>query len=255
MKIKTAGRPPNIYGMSPSDFETHFNALTKFKKVGEALNEPGFGAVGYMLSEKSKQHMARLILRPVDTSTMFFWFRVETPDGSVGWSCPSLVALKDVDELIERWEFDVGTQWTEGSPGSPFFPAEWKVPMEFVSSKKTFLVLSYEQANNHIILTSRGGIHTMSANKPGGRSFCAGIVGEDTHLELLRAASRMRMDLSTLNFSTPSLSKDVLLFLRYASALYTKERILEAGAGAAHGVVPHSAAINLPITTVRRFEP
>ena len=255
MKKQSLGRPTHVYGQSATDFSSTFSSLPKFTKYRDALTESGFGAVGYMLSERSKQHLARLMLRPTDRAGEFWWARVETPRGEVGWSCPSLIAARHLDELVERWEFDVNTAWVEGAPGSPVFPMEWNMPGEFVFSKKRFLTLAYHETSKHHSLVARGGIHTMTARALGGRNLCAGIIGEDSHLVLVEAAAKLGTDVSVLTFPASGLSREVLSFLFSASALYTYEKVIVEANGSAHGVVPHSEVINLPITTVRRFEP
>jgi hypothetical protein len=250
------GRPANVYRISPRDLAALFKRDDVFETHEAAMAfEPGFGAVGYSMN--GSRHIARITLVPSEPECRYFWVRVETPDNSVTFSVPAVCSRGDLKTLLEHWEFDMETKWLTGSPPSPHFPNDWPVASAYVSCPDSFWVLEVHPSPgaSRWALTNRAGMHAV--RRPKVEIFFGGIIAKDDLFTLARALTRAVE--SNPNIPVPkgtrALAPAYVAALREASATYFRERIFTVGEGRMHPVVPHAAALNIPLPSVTPFAP
>ena len=244
------GRPSNIYRSTPADFAAYWKASEKHTKAEDAL-EPGFGAQAYEVT-KAGVHISRLTLIPTDVSGAFFWFRLDTPDRDIEFSPPSLLALADLPELLELWEFNAPV-WVSGNGlmASPLFPEKWAMPKVFTTNRKTFDVLTGNRMASTFSLTTRGGVHTMRTPE----LTAGGVLGEHN---LWRIVEHIRGSVDRIALpKTPSapLPMQLVVELRKLSAEYTRRTVLTPAEERTWGVVPHADRLSIPLSAVSTYAP
>lgn len=233
--MKTAGRPPNIYGATPKAFDEFWKAASKYPK---APLEPSFGAVAYAFDERG-QHLFRLMLIPADPQSSFYWVRLTVPDGSFEFAFPAVVAAADLPKLLEYWEVnDDKTLWTEGAMVSPSFPKGWRMCKEFFSAKGAFFAMVKRVDQPAPTLETRAGIHTLTNETV----RCAGLVAGPGDIGAFAALPKT---LTRLKLEQPLLPEQVDA-LRALSATYFREKLLSIGRGRLLPYVPHAHLLGIP---------
>lgn len=254
---KALGRPRNVYQMPTAEFAAYWAREKKFDTIDEVLElDPGFGAVGYVVNKLST-HRFRVTFVPTDVTSMFFWVRLETPEGEgrLDFAIPAVIARADIPTLLNWWGMvDEPVKWVLGPISSYSFPASWKMMPKYVTTPKRFhvLILDTSAGANSVTLHTQGGIHTIRSRN----SFAklAGVLSEEN---LWKVVEAFRLTTCVLPKNELSLLNSAVVTQCWAmSAAYFRERLLEVPEGKANPFIPHGALLDIPLHTMpTEFEP
>lgn len=243
------GRPANIYRTTPAHFALFWGEASK-RSSFEAVLEPGFGAVGYVTAERTKQHLFRVSLVPCDTSGEFFWARVEDAAGSIDFGIPALVKRSQVPRLLEVWEAEEAA-WCEGGLASPVFPEKWKMPFAYLRCSDRFGVMLHNLDSRETFLSYRAGLHTLRARG----EHLAGIFSRDGEWDVFRRAGLLMPEKSNLPFGSNRLSDEALRAFREMSSQYFERVFMTADHAKGHPFLPHGGLLNIPLISISELKP
>ncbi len=180
---KKAGRPPNVYGITLNKFEGWFQYASKKSK--ERVLDP-LAVISAYVAEPPRidgghhHHLFRVTLTPQSPNSVYYWVRLETPEGDLDFTIPAPMRLTDIDKyILPRW--DVEDPWWIPTEALPSVVIPGKIINALVRSSRSYYVLVRDhETSPDIRLKFLRGAHTVP------KGLFAGIVTGPETLNLLK---------------------------------------------------------------------